>query len=150
MKFIKLLFLAVAIFFYGCNSNDTSEKAAADSAKIKTLPKKEIAAEIINKPFSNERFENVIVTKITEDSIAISGKAQVFEATFNWVLKQGNKEIKSGYQTTDAGAPEWGNFKFGLSIASQSDSTMHLVLFESSAKDGSRMSELAIPLGQVQ
>ncbi|MBK7232918.1 MAG: hypothetical protein IPH93_11830 [Saprospiraceae bacterium] len=48
---------------------------------------------------------------------------------------------------TDAGAPEWGNFEFGIHVQKKrANSTLTLVIFESSAKDGSRQNELPIPL----
>jgi hypothetical protein len=48
---------------------------------------------------------------------------------------------------TDAGAPEWGNFNFVIEVAKQrSNSTLHLILYETSAKDGSRQHLLPIKL----
>ena len=149
MKFVKLSFLAVTILMFSCNAPDSSNQTYTDSAKQNNQPKEETSDALTPKTFSNERFKNVSVSKITEDSFAISGKARVFEAVFNWVLKKGDKEIKSGYKMTDAGAPEWGNFVFGITIPAGADSTLRLVLFESSAKDGSRVSELTLPLKQA-
>ncbi len=150
MKFVKLSFLVVAILLFGCNAPDTSNQTSAGSTKQNNQPKKETTEVSAPKTFSNERFKNVEVSKITEDSFAISGKARVFEAVFNWVLKEGDKEIKSGYKMTEAGAPEWGDFVFGITIPARADSTLRLVLFESSAKDGSRISELTLPLKKAQ
>jgi hypothetical protein len=48
---------------------------------------------------------------------------------------------------TDAGAPEWGNFEFTIDVTKKrGNSTLTLILFESSAKDGSRQYELPIAL----
>jgi len=46
-----------------------------------------------------------------------------------------------------AGAPEWGEFHFTLSVKKENPNTsLTLILFEESAKDGSRVMELPIPL----
>ena len=48
---------------------------------------------------------------------------------------------------TDAGAPEWGDFDFTIIVQKKREnSKLTLVLFESSAKDGSRQDELPIVL----
>ncbi len=48
---------------------------------------------------------------------------------------------------TDMGAPEWGNFSFTVDVEKKRpNSTLTLILFESSAKDGSRQFELPILL----
>ncbi|MEO5500716.1 MAG: Gmad2 immunoglobulin-like domain-containing protein [Ginsengibacter sp.] len=149
MKFLNLWLLAVVIICFGCNTPDSSNHTSTDSTTQNNQIKKEASGVLIPKTFSNERFKNVVVSKITEDSFSISGKARVFEAVFNWTLKEGDKEIKTGYKMTDAGAPEWGNFVFGITVPAGTDSTLRLVLFESSAKDGSRVSELTLPLKQA-
>ena len=75
----------------------------------------------------------------------VSGEAQVFEANVSWVIKKGNTELKEGFTTTDAGAPAWGKFNFIVPIEkTDEDSNLRLILFESSAKDGSRQFELPI------
>lgn len=100
-----------------------------------------------SKVYSNERFRNVKADRISDTQFRITGKARVFEATFNWVIEDGHEELQKGYQMTDAGAPEWGNFNFTVNaVKKRRNSTLHLLLFESSAKDGSRLSELPVLL----
>ncbi len=85
--------------------------------------------------------------RIGDSSFRISGKGQIFEANFGWVVEDGHEELKSGYQMTDAGAPEWGKFSFTVTAAKKRpNSTLHLVLYESSAMDGSRVYELPVLL----
>ena len=99
------------------------------------------------KTYSNARFKEVTVEKIGEHKFLIKGKGQIFEASFNWVVEDGHEEIKKGFEMTDAGAPEWGNFKFTIDVQKKDpNSTLHLILFESSAKDGSRQYELPVTL----
>ena len=95
----------------------------------------------------NERFKDVTVEKTGENTYTISGKGQIFEANFNWVIEDGHEELQKGYTMTDAGAPEWGNFSFSVTAPKKNpNSTLHIILFESSAKDGSRQYELPILL----
>ena len=99
------------------------------------------------KVYSNQRFKEVRVLNTGQNQFLVQGKGQIFEASFNWIVEDGHEEIKKGYATTDAGAPEWGNFKFNLEVEKKRpNSKLTLVLFESSAKDGSRQYELPIPL----
>ena len=72
---------------------------------------------------------------------------QIFDAGFNWVLEDGHDELKKGFQMTDAGAPEWGKFEFIVHAQKKRmNSTVTLILFETSAMDGSRQHELPIAL----
>lgn len=97
--------------------------------------------------YQNKRFRTVKVRRLSSDQFEVTGKAQVFEASFSWVLEDGHHVLKEGHETTDAGAPEFGNFRFKLTAQKRdSNSTLHLILFEASAKDGSRQHELPIPL----
>ncbi|MDB5250499.1 MAG: sporulation protein [Segetibacter sp.] len=99
------------------------------------------------KVYSNKRFKDVTVEKIGTHKFRIKGKAQVFEAAFSWVVEDGHNEIKKGHEMTDAGAPAFGNFSFTVDVAKQrKNSTLHMILFEASAKDGSRQYELPILL----
>ena len=117
-------------------SIDTVQKVKAIS------PEKEIAKE-----YSNERFRKVTVEKVAEHKFRVQGQAQIFEASFNWVVEDGHNQLKSGFSMTDAGAPEWGKFDFTIDVVKKDKySTLNLILFEVSAKDGSHQYELPIPL----
>lgn len=97
--------------------------------------------------YENDRFREVRVKRLDTDLFEISGEAQVFEGNFNWTLEDGHRVLKQGHEPTSAGAPEFGEFNFRLIAAKRdSNSTLHLILFESSAKNGKRQHELPIPL----
>jgi hypothetical protein len=99
------------------------------------------------KVYSNQRFKDVTIKQVGPHEFRIKGKGQIFEASFGWVIEDGHEELQQGYATTDAGAPEWGNFSFVVNAQKiRPNSTLHLVLYETSAKDGSRQYELPIPL----
>lgn len=95
--------------------------------------------------FSNERFQEVTIEKENDSTYRVRGKAQVFEASLSWVLRQGGNEVKSGYEQTNAGAPAFGKFSFTLQVP-EPEARYSLLLFESSAKDGSRQHILEVPL----
>ncbi|QQE73144.1 Gmad2 immunoglobulin-like domain-containing protein [Brevibacillus composti] len=97
--------------------------------------------------YGNEIFQEVTVKKEKEDTYSVKGKARVFEAVFQYVVEDGHNELAQGVVNTSAGAPEWGHFEFTVQVKKdQPNSTLTLVLFEVSAKDGSRRLELPIPL----
>ncbi|MGC5327259.1 Gmad2 immunoglobulin-like domain-containing protein [Brevibacillus sp. SYSU BS000544] len=99
------------------------------------------------KVYGNETFQNVTVKKVKENTYEVKGKARVFEATFGYVVEDGHNELKKGFVTASAGAPEFGDFQFTIEVAkAEPNSTLMLILFEESAKDGSRIHELPIPL----
>ena len=135
-------FLIVAAFFAACSQGGGNTETRSDSADT----------EIIGDPasdekYSNARFRNVTIEKSEEGSFVVTGQAQIFEANFGWVVEDGHQELEKGFEMTDAGAPAWGNFKFEIDVQKQrANSTLTLVLYESSAKDGSRQHELPIPL----
>jgi hypothetical protein len=142
-----LLFIALS----ACSSNGTRGEAqnvdstdnAVDSSEKLELPPSSSAT----KKHSNTRFRNVTVTKSAENAYTIEGEGQIFEANFGWVVEDGHNELKQGFQMTDAGAPDWGKFKFTIEVKKQEpNSTLTLILFETSAKDGSRQHELPVVL----
>lgn len=100
---------------------------------------------VTSSSYGNAKFRDVKVTATDDHTFLIRGKAQVFEAAFSWVLVSGKKEIKTGHQMTDAGAPAWGNFSFSIDAPKRNPGDqLTLVLYEASAKDGSRQNQLPI------
>ncbi len=99
------------------------------------------------KAYQNEIFQEVTVKKVKEGVYEVQGKARIFEAMVDYVVEDGHNELAKGSVMADKGAPEWGAFKFTLEVKkAEPNSTLMLVLFETSAKDGSRRMELPIPL----
>ena len=123
-------------------SKGTSETIVKTPAKKEAKPAKSLPNR-----YANKRFREVSVERIAENKFRVRGKGQIFEANFNWIVEDGHEELKSGFEMTDAGAPEWGKFDFVIDVQKKREtSTLTLILFESSAKDGSRQYELSIPL----
>ena len=152
---MKPLYFLTVILLAACNNN--SPETAAITKPTDTVINIPVNTEIktdepvdsvgANKIYSNQRFKDVTVEKIGEHKFRIQGKGQIFEASFNWVVEDGQEELKNGYETTDAGAPEWGKFNFTVDVAKKREnSKLNLILFEVSAKDGSRQYELPLRL----
>ena len=146
---MKIIFFLWIVLIVSCNSNESKHGDHKSTSSDTVIAEKNSQPDstVTSKTYSNERFRNVTVDKITENKFRIKGQAQIFEATFSWVIEDGHDEIKSGFQMTDAGAPEWGNFDFTVE-AEKTDpaSVLDFILFEVSAKDGSRVYELPILL----
>ncbi|WP_168121040.1 Gmad2 immunoglobulin-like domain-containing protein [Paenibacillus sp. HB172176] len=79
-------------------------------------------------------------------SFTVEGEAKVFEAAFNWSLEDGHTILAEGHETADGGAPAWGAFSFQVSFDKASQENMTLILYTTSAKDGSAEHQLIIPL----
>ena len=146
------LFISV-ILLVACNNNETKDKQIK-AGTLQTPPsadrvteKKPEAVIPAPKTYFNKRFKDVTVERIGENEFRIQGQGQIFEANFNWIVEDGHEELRKGFQMTDAGAPEWGKFDFKIDVQKKREnSTLTLVLFESSAMDGSRQHELPIVL----
>jgi hypothetical protein len=137
-----LLVLAIA----GCNNRvqQTDTVVKQDTVAVEKLSDTTATS---MKVYSNERFKDVTVEKTGEHTFLVKGKGQIFEASFSWVVEDGHNELLKGFEMTDAGAPEWGNFSFTIEAKKEREnSTLHLILFESSPKDGSRQYELPVLL----
>jgi hypothetical protein len=147
--------LGFLIILVACNNSEENTTTSTRKDTLKSTPKttettkEETPASPTPSPkkYSNKRFRDVTVERIGKDEFVVRGQAQVFEAAFSWIVEDGHEELKKGFQMTDAGAPAWGNFEFKLNAPKKRDnSTLTLILFESSAKDGSRQDELPIVL----
>jgi hypothetical protein len=153
---VNILFLTLVLF--ACTSNENESKGHGNGKEVKmdTLSTNNKPSEIENispreplnkKVYANERFKEVTVEQIGAHQFRIKGKGQIFEAAFSWVIEDGHEELKKGFVMTDAGAPEWGNFNFVVDVEKKRpNSKLHLILFETSAKDGSRQYILPILL----
>ncbi|WP_060673566.1 Gmad2 immunoglobulin-like domain-containing protein [Rossellomorea vietnamensis] len=96
--------------------------------------------------YQNESFKEVVVTQ-SEGEVMVTGKAQVFEGVFQYVLYDGGKVLEeNNYQT--AGAPAWGEFTLSFKKEIVTTNDIKLELFFYSAKDGSKTNVLEIPISK--
>ena len=152
---MKSILFLIAIILGGCNNTDrrNDKPANPDTLKVNAelpdgvKPEKPTISVPDTKSYSNARFKKVTVEKIGDHKFLVQGMGQIFEASFSWVVEDGHEELKKGFEMTDAGAPEWGKFKFAVNVPKKrTNSTLTLILFESSPKDGSRQYELPVVL----
>ncbi len=140
-----LLFLGLAACTSKVEQHDAaSNRRVADSV---TVAEEKESAPTATMRHSNARFREVMVKKSGENKYTVSGEGQLYEGTLEWVVEDGHNELAEGFTTTDAGAPEWGSFEFTVEVEKQREnSTLMLVIFETSAEDGSRRHELSVKL----
>ena len=147
MKIIPILF---TLFLVSCSENGTETTTPAETETNSSVSKDSVDVkepDYLSKVYSNDRFKDVTVEKTGVHTFQIKGKGQIFEASFGWIVEDGHYELKNGFATTDAGAPEWGSFSFEVEMEkNRENSTVHLILFETSAEDGSHKYELPIRL----
>lgn len=145
-KMMNRLYFLLVLAIAGCNNRvqQTDTVVKQDTVAVEKVPDTP-ATDL--KVYSNERFKDVTVEKTGDHTFLIKGKGQIFEASFSWVVEDGHNELLKGFEMTDAGAPEWGNFSFTVEVKKEREnSTLLLILFESSPKDGSRQYELPVLL----
>lgn len=70
----------------------------------------------------------------------------MFEGTISYEFEDGHFIIDKGLTTASEGAPEWGEFEITINLDNVTDGLYRIVLFEESAKDGSIINELIIPV----
>jgi Immunoglobulin-like domain of bacterial spore germination len=76
--------------------------------------------------------------------LRVTGTANTFEATFDYELRDSaGKVVDSNFVTATSGTGTRGTFDFTTKAV---DDVASLVVFERSAKDGSRVNEVEIPL----
>ena len=83
-----------------------------------------------------------------KDQIVVRGLARVYEGTILYEFEDGHFILDEGFTTATEGAPGWGDFEIiieldDVDVANYSGT---VILFEESAKDGSRINELQIPV----
>ena len=76
--------------------------------------------------------------------VRVTGTANTFEANFQYELAAGGRIIAEDFVTATSGTGTRGTFEFFVPFEHEGDGT--LVVFESSAKDGSRINVSEIPL----
>lgn len=150
---MKYIYIVPILLLLACNGNEKKTEVpqpeTTEQEEEKAGEGKEAgdAFPAEGKTYSNKRFRDVTLDRKDENTFRVEGKAQLFEGTYSWVIEDGHRELKEGYGTTSAGAPQWGTFSFTVEAEKVDPQTvLHLILFESSAKDGSRQHELSIPL----
>lgn len=152
---MKLIIACFILILAACTGKVTTDTEMNDTDTVsidntRTDPEKpdtvyRDSLGISPKFYSNERFRDVSIQKLGGNTYLVTGKGQIFEANFGWVIEDGHNELQKGNAMTNAGAPAWGEFGFKIAAPERDpNTTLHIILFESSPKDGSRQYELPI------
>ncbi len=129
----------------GSANENKKQKSKDEGTPTQNSPVSNVPADMV---YQNEIFKDVKVS-LSGDEFIVTGKAQVFEGNFQYALYNGEKVLmESNYQT--AGAPAWGDFKMTFSKALVTSDEVTLELFDYSAKDGSKVNTLEIPIPKPQ
>ena len=81
-----------------------------------------------------------------KDHIIVRGLARVWEGTILYEFEDGHFILDEGFTTASEGAPGWGEFEIVIDLDDAVDYSGRVILYEESAKDGSRINELKIPV----
>lgn len=156
-KYTKIFIWCLGVVLSVCScqtNNSNTRQPSLKDAKDTVVEEVQMTEEEMPPPppppppvYSNARFKRVRAFKVKDHEYRVTGEAQVFEAAFSWILEKDTHEIAQGHEKTDAGAPAWGAFQFTVTVKeANQNSPLHLILYEASAKDGSRQHQLRMRL----
>lgn len=147
-----IFFVLITLGLFACNETEQKTEINNSDSLVNVIDTNQNTQLIDSlqtptKKYANDRFKDVYVEKLAETKFRVRGQGQIFEASFGWTVEDGHNVLKDDFATTDAGAPDWGNFDFTIDVAKEREnSTLTLLLYELSAKDGSRQHVLIMPL----
>lgn len=81
-----------------------------------------------------------------KDKIVVRGLARAFEGTIQYEFEDGHFLFDKGFTTASEGAPGWGEFEIVIDLDKIPSGSARVILYEESAKGGSRLHELQIPV----
>jgi hypothetical protein len=163
---ILILGLAISIYFPPLNQNASGAKTFEDCVKIKnaiilqTYPRQcSVGGKTFTEgsvapiPTASQQETNIKVsTPKPNDEVSlplvIKGEARVFEGQFNYRLrdKDGSVLVESGITVSAQESKEYKSFEVHESYPEPKGDTGTLEVFDYSAKDGSEIDKIAIPV----
>jgi hypothetical protein len=96
----------------------------------------------------NSAFRNVTATG-SNGKYIVKGEARVFEAAMSYAVSDGHYYLFEKHHYLNEGAPEWSAFTLNIEIPKEQwpvNGTLMVELYEYSAKDGSKINIVALPL----
>lgn len=81
-----------------------------------------------------------------KNEIIVRGLARVFEGTIQYQFRDNHSILDEGYTTTSEGTEEWNEFEIIIKVDKSAHRSARIILYEESAKDGSKINELTIPV----
>ncbi len=104
-----------------------------------------------SKTRNNQVFRNIKLSPATKTTTeyAVTGQASVFEGTYQYAVKQGEREIVKGFGTASKGGPEWGTISQTISIPKNKlsgNQPLTLELFEIDQESGAIVNKQTLAL----
>ena len=99
-----------------------------------------------------EEGQNIILLRpergsILTERVKMTGFARVWEASFIVEVEDGHNVLGIKQVTASEGAPGWGKFEFWMDLEPATSPYGTIIFVTYSAKDGSRIEELKVPVG---
>jgi len=135
---------SVTLFLFEESAKDGSQKNEL-SIPLQVIKENNYEDKVVLENNAFKIFSPVPHTEVT-NKITVRGLARVNEGTIQYELEDGHFIFASGYTTANSGAPEWGEFELIIDVAEVPNGSVTLFLFEESAKDGSKINKVIIPL----
>lgn len=130
------------------NTGDTESTSSDDAAKREDQTG-QVKEGDQNNPLENEAFRvtQPQASDVIGMSLKVAGEARVYEGNFHYTIEDGHNILAEGTGKTEKGAPEWSPFELQIQLE-QPPSSPHgmLILYEKSAKDGTPVNQLNVPL----
>lgn len=163
-----VLALGVALALIGCGDGATvGTTATPDDQATSPAPQATVAETTMPSPEpepepcvadSDDRYQGRALVSVTEpcagdavtSPLSVAGEANVFEATVSMrILDEDGKEIATAFTTAECGTGCWGAFAGEIEFEVDTEQQGTLEVFESSAKDGSDIHKVSIPVTLV-
>lgn len=112
----------------------------------------EITYGVVKDAKENNAFRNIAVTG-TNGKYTVTGEARIFEAVMNYAISDGHSYLLEKNYMLNEGAPAWSAFSLEIVIPQDElpvNGTLMIELFEYSAKDGSQINLLQVPLEKFE
>lgn len=142
----------VAKAAFNINTEDSELGQEVEQGK-ETEESEELGEEESGEPLvlENNAFRQIQVTG-QDGEYTVTGEGRVFEATMNYAVSDGHVYYLEDFYMLPEGAPSWAPFTLNISIPKDElpvNGTVMLELFEYSAKDGSPINVLFVPLETI-
>ncbi|UNK17146.1 Gmad2 immunoglobulin-like domain-containing protein [Paenibacillus sp. N3/727] len=145
----KTIALLTATILTGSAFAGFMNTTLADQAQPKSVTQQQVKKATDKQ--QQKMFRNI---KIMESAFTftVKGEASLFEGTYQYAVKQGNKIVAKGFGTASKGGPEWGTFSQYISIPKSKlfgDKPMTLELFVIDQATGASVNKLTVPMNKI-
>lgn len=142
----KTIALLTATILTGSAFAGFMNTTLADQAQPKSVTQQQVKKATDKQ--QQKMFRNI---KVMESAVTftVKGEASLFEGTYQYTVKQGNKIVAKGFGTASKGGPEWGTFtqKISIPVSKLSgDKPLTVELFEVDQATGKITNKVVMPV----